>query len=70
MPKSSAVIEIHQPLSGEGIDVSQLRTRALKRQYIRISQSHVLANIDSSALTDQTDPPVGMTALLMGPDFS
>jgi len=52
MPKGSTVIEIHPPLPDEAIDVFRLLAKALGHKYIRISQSHVHANIVSSDLIE------------------
>ena len=52
MQKGSTVIEIHPPLPDEAIDVFRLLAKALGHQYLRISQSHVHANIDSSDLIE------------------
>ncbi len=52
MPKGSTVIEIHPPLPDEAIDVFRLLAKALGHQYIRISQSHVHADVNSSDLIE------------------
>jgi hypothetical protein len=52
MQKSSTVIEIHQPLPEEAIDVFRLLAKALGHNHIRITQSHVHAKIDSSDLLE------------------
>ena len=52
MQKGSTVIEIHPPLPEEAIDVFRLLARALGHNYIRIPQSHVHADLDSSDLIE------------------
>jgi len=52
MQRGSTVIEIHPHLPDEAIDVFLLLAKALGHHYIRISQSHVHADIDSNDLIE------------------